>query len=338
MENMEVKSYRSISVVIPTLNCAKPLEACLKSIEAQKYPKEKVEILVVDGGSNDETKKVAIEHGAKFINGGYRDNMEARRGVGLKKAKNELIAVIDSDNILPTKNWFSQMVKPFNDVSDLLASQSWKYLPRADFSMYSRYCALMGVNDPVAYYLGKSERLTWFENKWKTGRFQDTPNYVVVEFNEKNLPTVGCNGFLAKRKLLLKSQCDPDNYFHIDVVTDCVALGLNKIAMVKNGIYHDTAQKISTLISKRVRYFNSHSSTHSNRRYLVFNPKNISDLLKLSVFAIFTVSIVPMLITSIRGYLYKRDLAWFLHPVVCYMFLIAYTVAYLKIIFKTLKI
>ncbi len=50
---------KSVSILIPTLNCARTLQACLASIAAQNYPPELVEIIVADGGSTDGTLDVA---------------------------------------------------------------------------------------------------------------------------------------------------------------------------------------------------------------------------------------------------------------------------------------
>jgi glycosyltransferase involved in cell wall biosynthesis len=49
----------SISIVIPTYNGEQTLAQCLESIVKQDYPREKVEIIIVDGGSKDKTLDVA---------------------------------------------------------------------------------------------------------------------------------------------------------------------------------------------------------------------------------------------------------------------------------------
>ncbi len=40
---------------------------------------------------------------------------EAGKAVGMKQARGEIIALIDSDNILPSRDWLSFMVEPFHD-------------------------------------------------------------------------------------------------------------------------------------------------------------------------------------------------------------------------------
>ncbi|MBI4743983.1 MAG: glycosyltransferase [Actinobacteria bacterium] len=73
---------------------------------------------------------------------------EAGKAVGVKAAKNEIIALIDSDNILPCDDWLKRMVEPFED-KEIIASEPIKYTYRKEDSFITRYCALMGMNDPL---------------------------------------------------------------------------------------------------------------------------------------------------------------------------------------------
>ena len=50
-----------ISIIIITWNSAKKLAKCLQYIENQNYPKTCLEIIVVDGGSNDATFDVVLD-------------------------------------------------------------------------------------------------------------------------------------------------------------------------------------------------------------------------------------------------------------------------------------
>lgn len=53
-----LKSYPTISVIIPVYNSADTLEACIKSVVKQKYPKNKIEIFLIDNGSSDNSYEV----------------------------------------------------------------------------------------------------------------------------------------------------------------------------------------------------------------------------------------------------------------------------------------
>ena len=79
----------SVSFLIPTLNAASVLEPCLKSIVAQDYPKDKIEIVIADGGSTDKTLVLAKKYGAKIYQNVLKTG-EAGKAVAFKKAKGEL--------------------------------------------------------------------------------------------------------------------------------------------------------------------------------------------------------------------------------------------------------
>ncbi len=98
-----------VSVVIPTYNSERTLQDCLESIKHQDYPD--VEIIIADDGSTDSTLEIA----RKYTNNIYQNPLktgEAGKAVGVKWARGEIIALIDSDNILPTRDWLTRMTAP----------------------------------------------------------------------------------------------------------------------------------------------------------------------------------------------------------------------------------
>ena len=90
----------TISIIIPTLNSAKTLVHCLDSILTQDYPKNRLEIVIADGGSVDNTidlvkTKLSVVSSQLLTN--PLKTGEAGKAVSVKRAKNEIIALIDSD-------------------------------------------------------------------------------------------------------------------------------------------------------------------------------------------------------------------------------------------------
>jgi len=63
MENLPL-----VSVIIPCRNEAKFIANCLESILKQSYPKDKMEILVIDGMSGDKTREIIEKLKAKTKN------------------------------------------------------------------------------------------------------------------------------------------------------------------------------------------------------------------------------------------------------------------------------
>jgi len=107
------KNNPSISIITPTYNSAKTLTFCLDSIKNQDYRGE-IEIIIADGGSTDSTLEIAQKYTDKIYPNPLKTG-EAGKAAGVKQAKNEIIALIDSDNILPSRDWLSRMTEPFQE-------------------------------------------------------------------------------------------------------------------------------------------------------------------------------------------------------------------------------
>ena len=73
----------TISIVIPTLDEEDNLRRCLAGIVSQDYPRELVEVIVVDNGSADATCDVAGE-GSGALHAGplHRGNSRSAPGQG----------------------------------------------------------------------------------------------------------------------------------------------------------------------------------------------------------------------------------------------------------------
>lgn len=308
-------NFPSITIVTPTLNSEKILANMLRSVFAQSYPK-KVEVLIIDGGSKDKTREIARNFGARIIVDTRYGSAQAAMAIGLKEAKGELVAFVDSDNVLCSKNWLLEMVKPFmlEKGYDLVGAQPLWYHYNKSFSMADRYYALIGVDDPLAYYSGKRDRLLQTEDKWTLlgDTVKNTESYVIVKFNKKSFPTMGCNGFVVNRKIVLKSMCDPEQFFHTDVLLDLLNFGYNTYAMVKTDITHMHANSVRTYVRKKIRRARDYAYAKNLRRYSLFKQSNKVMMPKMILFA---VTFVQPTNLAIRNYRKLTDKAWFFHPI-----------------------
>ena len=115
-----------LSIVIPTLNSARTLGDCLAAIRSQQSCSVPYEIVVADAGSDDRTLEIAREYGVETIVGNPLKTGEAGKTAGIKAAKGDLIALVDSDNILPDSEWLKKMLEPFAD-PEIIASEPIEY-------------------------------------------------------------------------------------------------------------------------------------------------------------------------------------------------------------------
>ena len=91
---------KTFSIVIPALNAEKTLSACLDSVHQLEYPLSHLEVIVVDGGSSDDTMSIAEDHHVRVIEGAFERQAEARN-VGAAMAEMDYLLFADADCLLP---------------------------------------------------------------------------------------------------------------------------------------------------------------------------------------------------------------------------------------------
>jgi glycosyltransferase involved in cell wall biosynthesis len=317
----ELMVYPSVSVVIPTLNAAATLDECLDSIVGQDYPAGKVEIIIVDGGSNDDSVPISRKFGARIFPNPLKTS-EAGKAVGILKAVNDIILLVDSDNILENKTWLKQMTRPFLD-QEITAAEPVRFAWRSHDSPVDRYCALMGMNDPICLFTGIYDKWNYITNTW-TGvpiRLHPAQGFIKFTAASRKFMTMGANGCLIRRNHALP-YAKSKYYFDVDVTYD---LAVNKhafFAKVDCGIIHHYAKTLQVFKKKQTRRI---------KDYLFFNEKgkrntgvSQKDIVGLLMFVLYTVTIIPVSVQALIGYIRKPDRAWVLHPVCCLLTLSVY--------------
>lgn len=88
-----------VSIIIPSFNSAKYIKKCLESIKKQTY--KNIEIIVIDKGSTDQTRKIAKTFTKNVFTFGHE--RASQLNFGFKKAKGDYLYRVDSDFILEPK-------------------------------------------------------------------------------------------------------------------------------------------------------------------------------------------------------------------------------------------
>lgn len=319
---------RSVSIIIPTLNSEKTLSECLTSIYAQDFPQENLEILIIDAGSIDNTLNIVRRfENMNKIKITIFDNPlltgEAGKAVGFKNSNNEFIAFLDSDNLLPDNGWLRKMMQPFKD-QEIIASEPLEFTYRKKDCFFTRYCALIGMNDPLCLFLGNYDRYSILTGKWTQmpHKEEDVDGYLKIELDSRHIPTIGANGFLIRRSALRK--CNIDKYlFDIDISYELFKSAERvRIAKVKTGIIHIFSENLQVFSMKQRRRIKDY--LYYNRLGIRRYPwKNVNKL-GLANFLISCMTVFPLLLQSFKGYLKKSDSAWFFHPLACWITLFEY--------------
>ncbi|MBW2107268.1 MAG: glycosyltransferase family 2 protein [Deltaproteobacteria bacterium] len=336
---MTGKRYPSLSIIIPTLNSERVFQRCLESIFEQDYPEHLVEILVVDGGSEDATLETAKEFQARrqytirVISNPLKTG-EAGKAVGVRHAKNDILAFIDSDNILPHESWLQEMVAPFED-QNIVASEPLFYTYRRRDGYINRYCALIGMNDPVCLFMGNYDRLCSITERW-TGLqvlARERGRYLLVRLEGRTLPTIGANGFLIRRNILT-DMAFGEFLFDVDVLPWILEKEKSiQVAKVKTGIIHLFCENLTGFAKKQKRRILDYYrlNVFCNRKVAWPLRKKIG----LGIFVLSCVYILPLLWQSLIGFCRKKDTSWFFHPVACWTTLGVYGFAFMAECFGT---
>ncbi|MBD3155535.1 MAG: glycosyltransferase [Candidatus Aenigmarchaeota archaeon] len=113
-----------VSIIIPAYNEEKTISKCLSSIKKLCYPKSKLETIVIDDGSIDNTAKVVSKFDVNLIKGGHK-GVGIARNLGIKKSKGEIIVFVDADEVM-NKVFLREIVDPYKDKSVVGVDCSYK--------------------------------------------------------------------------------------------------------------------------------------------------------------------------------------------------------------------
>ena len=296
--------YTSITVIMPTLNSEKFLKRALVSIYNQKKVNN-VEVIIADGNSTDRTIEIANKFPTKII----KNNLitgEAGKLKAINASSNELLAFIDSDNILNDKYYFKKAINVFNKFRDLDCVEpiGFKYI-KNDYKI-NQYCALMGLNDPIEFYTKRFDKFNVILNDYSTcikENKYDNIEYLIDKISDRNslFPTFGANGTILKKNSIKSVLNIKKSLYYFD--TDITFKIFNKkksftVCKIKSEITHLYCKNIKTFIKKQSRrisdFLHFKYNQKSNKR-----TSNISK--KMIIFSIIKfILIFPILVDSFK--------------------------------------
>ena len=118
-KGVETKSLPYYSVVVPVKNEGKVIGRLLTSLSKLDYPKDKIEIIVVEDGSNDNTlevcKRFAGTHAnVKILEKASSNGKPSALNYGIEQSQGDIIAIFDADNV-PAKDALLKAAGYFED-------------------------------------------------------------------------------------------------------------------------------------------------------------------------------------------------------------------------------
>jgi glycosyltransferase involved in cell wall biosynthesis len=310
-----------VSFVICTYNAVNLAKKCIDSIKSQNYPKDRREIICVDGGSTDSTLDLLKNYKIKIIHN--KNRLPEGKGMGKYQgymaAKGEYIAYVDQDNEVQGKNWLKEMLNPLIKEKKIFGS-ACRLLTKKSDPAINRYVSLIGT-DPFAAYRSLDGVLGL-----KQIKLRDKGDYFTYELTLKNLIVAGGNCFIYRKKAL-------DSIGGYTVDTDVMYSFAEKnsvLAIPKNArTWHHATNSIVEFIGKKMSWSKNYSERLQKGRKFKWIPEDNKGKYELIKNVLFNLTIVPNLFIAIRRYSEDKESAWLLHPIMAFIITAVYGLNFL---------
>ena len=194
------------TLMLPVLNEAARLPAILESIRRQRYPAEKVELLVADGGSTDDTAAIARSFGARVVPNPI-GRAEPGAGLLLAQATGDVAMWLAADNAFAGEDFLEKMARPFEDPRITAAFPS--LVSTAADGGTTRY--FNAFSDPFNHFIyGGGTSPASYHRTYRVKRRE--PGYVVYDFASGPLPLIAlAQGFTIRLPYRKPAGTDEDD-------------------------------------------------------------------------------------------------------------------------------
>ena len=296
-----------ISVILFTLNDEDGTKKALDSVKKQTYPKDIIEVIVMDNGSKDNSVEIAKQY-TKYVYVSLK-NVYENRADGMRKATGEFVyMVLEDDMEFRGKYFFQKLLKPMLEDDQIVASFTREY-PRKDQNWVTRFISYHPVQcDPLFEFLTPSIKSTIIKKE---------KGYFLCRYTVGKIPPT--THMLFRKSYLKKTPVwKQKKDFDHDTIISLVDSGYNLFAYVPSaGDYHHHAKSLKELIEKRIRNLNLHYFPYqasTGFKWLDVNDKR--SVVKMVFWVIYVNLFFPELIRGIVRFLKYRDWALFMQPIV----------------------
>lgn len=298
---MNKSSLPKVTIMIPTYNRVKYIGACLDSIFKQDYPKNKMEVLIVDSvTTTDGTREIAMRYPVKII-----DNpkilAEPAKSLGIKHATGDFFLYLDSDAELVSDTWLKDMISPLVE-NPLLAGSFTRFMVKPSQTAFNRFVSFNSLQlwPMLAFLLPTIEQVT----------IKKTPLYDIVKINPHYTIPIGMGIF--RKKWLDQIVKDPDKFIYVDIAIpiQLAEFGHDRFAYVPTaGFYHESKSLWHQAKRLRRDVVVTYLPVVGERKFHYVDFSKPKDLLKIIWWIIYVNLLIPSFFVGIYKTIKHRDLA-----------------------------
>lgn len=326
---MDKHAHPDVTIIIATYNSMHILPKALDAIEKQSYPSEKITVMLVDGGSTDETIDYGVSRGCIIVKNPRTEPVFAKY-LGFKESKTDLIVYLDHDEVYTSDVCLEHQVACMveNDVKTVISAG---YVNPEGEHLVNDYINEYG--DPFSLYvyrISKSPEV-FVEDLRKEYVIEcETSSHCVVDFGDsKPLPLIEllAMGTLINKKYFMEVFEDvvrvPENLPHLFYV---LLNNETKIGVCKtHSLAHYSSESVKNYLKKiswRVRNNVHHTdgvgaSGFLMREKLMAKRSGRLELIKKYLFIPYSLLIVPALLDSFYLLAKRRKAAFLFHMPLC---------------------
>ena len=322
-----------VTIVIATFNSERTLPLVLSSIIKQKYPKELIHILVIDGGSSDSTLELALKYNCTIINNPLVGPVHAKH-LGLLHAQSKYLIYLDHDEIFDNVDSIQKKVNVFKKQPNVKIVIGSGYQTPPNISRINYYLNEFG--DPFSFYIYRlSKDFKYFLNQMKNlyPIASDNSEYTVFNFKGvRQWPIIeqGAAGsmvdkehymqeFSKVKRSLQEAYHFESVYFYYLMQTDNSFLAITHDDI----LLHYSAENLKGYCAKiKWRVMNNifHRKSVGISGYLsreAFNGTNAS-FIKKYFFIPYAFLLLPCFFDSIYLTITRRNFAYLIHAPLCF--------------------
>jgi glycosyltransferase involved in cell wall biosynthesis len=243
-----------VCIVIATFNSEATLKMVLDSICAQSLSNILIKILIVDGGSTDNTLGIAKQYKTEILQNSF---VEPNYGkfLAYTKTREKFILFLDSDEVLSNKNCLQNRINLMMSHSNIPAIIGSGYLDPPHTTFVNKYINEFG--DPFSFFVYRLSKSTRYFLTTMRSRYQiieETASCVVFNLaNVKQLPIIEltAGGSLINVQLLKK--LFPETLKHVGLINHAFYLFQQKISLIAVAKNDSVIHYSTTSLSKYIR-------------------------------------------------------------------------------------